>query len=82
MDMDKWLAALLHFLVMLPSAASCYYTMKNQTKYTLHRTAALCAAILLPYAFLCSCLCALLEIDANIILLRPSSCSFSHTAAP
>lgn len=69
MDMERLFSALPQFLVLLPSAASCYYTMKHQTKYTLGRTAALCSAILLPYAFLCSCLCTLLQIDANIILL-------------
>ena len=69
MDMTRWLAALPQFLVLLPSAASCYYTMKNQTRHTLRRTAALCTAVLLPYAFLCSFFCALLRIDVNIILL-------------
>ena len=69
MDMNRWLSALPHFLVFLPSAASCYYTMKNQLRHTLLKTAALCTAVLLPYAFLCSCLCALLRIDVNIILL-------------
>lgn len=69
MDMTRWLSALPRFLLLLPSAASCYYTMKNQMRYTLSRTAALCTAVLLPYAFLCSCLCALLRMDANIILL-------------
>ena len=43
--------------------------MKNQTKYTLLKTAMLCTAVLLPYAFLCSALSALLQIDVNIILL-------------
>lgn len=38
-------------------------------KYTLLKTAALCAAVLLPYAFICSALIALLGIDVNIILL-------------
>ncbi len=69
MDMDRWLSALPHFLVLLPSAASCYYTMKNQTKYTLPKTAMLCSAVLFPYAFFCSFFCALLQIDVNIILL-------------
>ena len=69
MDMDKWLSALPRFLVLLPSAASCYYTMKNQTKYTLLKTAILGTAVLLPYALLCASLCALLRTDANIILL-------------
>lgn len=67
--MDRWLPALPQFLVLLPSAASCYYTMKNQMRYTLRRTAALCLSVLLPYAFLCSFLCALLCIDVNIIFL-------------
>ena len=69
MDMNRWLSALPRFLALLPSAASCYYTMKNQMKHSLFKTAALLMAVLLPYAFLCSCLCALLRIDVNIILL-------------
>ena len=69
MDMTKWLSALPQFLVLLPSAASCYYTMKNQMKYTMLKTAALCTAVLLPYALFCSALSALLEIDVNMILL-------------
>lgn len=69
MDMTKWLSALPQFLVLLPSAASCYYTMKNQMKYTMLKTAALCTAVLLPYALFCSALSTLLEIDVNIILL-------------
>lgn len=69
MDMTKWLSALPQFLVLLPSAASCYYTMKNQMKYTMLKTAALCMAVLLPYALFCSALSALLEIDVNMILL-------------
>jgi len=69
MDMNRWPSALPQFLVLLPSAASCYYTMKNQMRYAPFRTAVLCTALLLPYAFLCSCLCAVLQIDVNIILL-------------
>lgn len=69
MDMNKWLSALLQFLMLLPSGASAYYTMKNQMKYTPRRTAALCSAILVPYAFLCSYLCTLLQVEVNVILL-------------
>lgn len=43
--------------------------MKNQLRLPLRKTAALCAAVLLPYAFLCACLCALLRLDAKLILL-------------
>lgn len=69
MDMQKWLSALPQYLVLLPSAASCYYTMKNQMRYTKLKTAALCMAVLIPYSFLCSFLCAVLRMDANILLL-------------
>lgn len=69
MDMNRWLSALPQFLILLPFAASCYYTMKNQMSHTPFKTATLCTAVLLPYALLCSCLCATLQIDANIILL-------------
>lgn len=69
MDITRWLAALLRFFVLLPSAASCYYTMKNQMRHTPLKTTALCTAVLLPYSFLCSCLCTMLHIDVNIILL-------------
>ena len=61
MDMTKLLSALPQFLVMLPSAASCYYTMKNQMRYTIFKTVLLGIAVLLPYSFFCSCLCAVLR---------------------
>lgn len=69
MNVTGWLTALPQFLVLLPSAASCYYTVKNQLKHTPLRTALLCASVLLPYAFLCSCLCAVWRIEENVILL-------------
>ena len=69
MDIERWLLALLRFLVLLPSGASCYYVMKNQMRYTILKTALLGMAVLLPYAFLCSTLSAILWIDVNIILL-------------
>jgi len=69
MNMEQWLSALLRLLVLFPSGASCYYVMKNQMKYTLRKTAALCTAVLLPYTFLCSALSALLQIDVNTIFL-------------
>lgn len=69
MDMNRWLSTLPQFLVLLPSAASCYYTMQNQMRHTPFRTAALCTAVLFPYSLLCSCLCAILRIDINVILL-------------
>lgn len=69
MDIKRWLSALPQFLVLLPSATSCYYAMKNQMKYSKLKTAALCMAVLLPYSFLCACLCTVLRMDVNILLL-------------
>lgn len=69
MDMDSFFAALPQFLVLLPSAASCYYTMKNQLKHSFPKTAALCAAVLVPYSLLASCLCAMLRLDGNALLI-------------
>ena len=69
MDMTRWLSTFPQFLVLLPSAASCCYTMRNQMRHTPFKTAVLCTAVLLPYAFLCSCFCVLLRVDVNIILL-------------
>ncbi len=68
-DIDRFLSALPQFLVLLPSAASSYYVMKNQTRHSLPRTAALGAAVLLPYSFLASWLCAVYHPEANILLL-------------
>lgn len=68
--MDKrYLSALLQFLVLLPSAASCYYTVKNQMKYSLLRTTTLCAAVLIPYSLLASYLYAALRLNVNALLL-------------
>lgn len=69
MDMNRFLSALPQFLVLLPSAASSYYVMKNQTRLSLPRTAALCAAALVPYCLLASCLCAAFRLPANVLFL-------------
>ena len=69
MDMQRWLSVLPQFLVLLPSAASCYYTMRNQMRYTLPKAAALCVAILLPYSLLCAGLSTILRINVNNLLL-------------
>ena len=68
-NMNRFLAALPQFLVLLPSAASSYYVMKNQTRHSLPRTAALGAVVLLPYSLLASCLCAMFHLEANVLLL-------------
>ena len=69
MDIKKWLLALPQFLVLLPAAVSCYFTVKNQMKYSVRMTAALCAAVLVPYSFACAWFCTAFQIDVNIIFM-------------
>ena len=69
MEINRWLSALPQFLVLLPSVASCYYTMKNQLRFTLRKTVILCVAVLLPYSILCSCFCARFGVEVRLIFL-------------
>ncbi len=69
MDFQKWLTALPRLLVLIPSAASCYYTVKNQMKYSVRKTAALCAAVLIPYSFLGAGLSVALSVQINTIVI-------------
>ncbi|MCI8506322.1 MAG: GHKL domain-containing protein [Lachnospiraceae bacterium] len=69
MDFDKWLPVQLQFFTLIPSAASCYFAVKNQMRYTWSKTAAFCLATLLPYSFLAAWITAALQIDANLLLL-------------
>lgn len=69
MDINKWLTALTRFLILLPAAASCYLPVRSRMKYSPAKTAALCAATLLPYSAAAALLHALLHININTILL-------------
>lgn len=64
-----FLSTLFQFLVLLPVAASCYLPAKNQMKYSLSKTAALCSFLLFPFIFLGTWLCKAFQIGINIILL-------------
>ncbi len=75
MDMVRLFSALPQFLVLLPAAASCYFTMRNQMRYTLPKTAMICLTAILPYSILTALLCATLHIDANLVFL-PSLVAF------
>ncbi len=50
MNRPEWMYFLPLYLVLLPSAVSCYLPMKNQMRYTPAKTAALCAAVLVPFS--------------------------------
>lgn len=69
MNFERWLSAFLQYLVLLPSAASCYFTVKDQMRYTPLKTAVLCFLILLPYSFICAWLHAASLINGNLVLL-------------
>ena len=75
MDRERLIWALPQFLVLLPSAISCYYTMKNQLRYTLPKTVLICLAAILPYSILTALLCTTFSIDANLVFL-PSLIAF------
>lgn len=69
MDMHRFLLALLRLLVLIPSAASCYLPAKGRMRFTPAKTAALCAAVLIPYSAAAAFCYGLLSIDLNMILL-------------
>jgi len=50
MNRPEWMYFLPWYLVLAPAAASCYLPMKNQLRHTPARTAAMCAAVLIPYS--------------------------------
>ena len=75
MDMERLFSVLPQFLVLLPAAASCYFTMRNQMRYTLPKTALICLTAILPYSILAAFLCATFRIDANLVFL-PSLIAF------
>lgn len=75
MDLYKWLSVLPQFLILLPGAASCYLPAQNQLKYPPGKTALLCLSVLTPYSLAASAVCALLQIDTNLVLL-PSLFAF------
>lgn len=69
MDTIRFLSTLPQFLVLIPSAASCYFAVNNRMKYTPLKTAALCLVVLLPYSFLSAWLSSALRLDTNTIFL-------------
>ena len=68
MDMHKLLSAILQALILIPGAASCYLAAKDRMKFSYAKTAAFCAAVLLPYSIAATFLHTLLSININIIL--------------
>ena len=69
MDKFIWLSALAQFFIILPSATSCYFAVKNQMKYTTKRTAIMCISVLVPYSIIVASVCTIYKINANYILM-------------
>lgn len=71
----EWLNSLIQLSVLIPSALSCYYTVKNQMKYTASKTALIFLAVIFPYSVLTALLCDVYHIDINLVFL-PSLIGF------
>lgn len=70
--MDRWLAAWLQFLTVLPAAASCYFVMKNQLRKSPAATALQCCAVLIPYTLAAAWLMTYLHLENPEAVLIPS----------
>ena len=69
MNIQEWLYTLPQYLILLPSAASCYLPMKNQLKHPPAKTAALCLAVLVPYTLIAAWAQTAFHLDSNTPLL-------------
>lgn len=69
MNIQEWLYTLPQYLILLPAAASCYLPMKNRMKYSPKKTAALCLAVLVPYALIAAWAQTAFHLDTNAPLL-------------
>lgn len=69
MNTLEWLPALTKFFILMPSAASCYFPVKNHMKYSALKTAAICITVLIPYSFLGTWINTRYGIDVNTILI-------------
>lgn len=66
--MKEWLTGLLAYLVLFPSAASCYLPVNHQLKRSPGRTAAGCLALLVPFSLAGAWAYAVLGLQFNYLL--------------
>lgn len=69
MNVEDWLHNLLQYLILFPSAASCYLPVRNQLKHSPARTAVLCLAVLVPFTLAASLVQTCLGLISNDLLL-------------
>lgn len=68
--MDRWLAAWLQLLLVIPAAVSGYLVMKNQLRFSAGRTALQAAAVLVPCSLLGAWLSTALDLrNSGVVLL-------------
>lgn len=69
MTVRTFFRTLLPFLVLFPSAASCYFSMAHQMRFPVRKTALLCGAVLVPYSLAAAYVCARYHLYTNALLL-------------
>lgn len=66
---EMWLSVWIRLLVLIPCALSCYLPAKNQMRFSMAKTAALCCAVLIPFSVVGACVMTAFEIDTNAFVL-------------
>ena len=69
MSLWEWMRNLFLYLILLPSAVSCYLPMKHQMKRTPAVTAVLCLAVLLPFSLIAAYVQMRFHLSCNSLLL-------------
>ena len=63
------LSEFLQFLVLIPSAISCYLPAKNQMKFSMTKAILLCCAVLIPFSLFGAGVSAAFHLSTNVIFL-------------
>lgn len=90
--MEKWLTLWLQYLILLPSAVSCYLVMRNQLRYTPRKTAVFAVSFLSIYTVPAAVISFISDVSPNFLILaslplflflyyRTLRCDFSKTLA-
>lgn len=68
MDIREWLKMVLPNAILFPAAVFCYLPMKNQMKYSVGKTAAMCLGVLIPYSLANGSICYVFDLSNNGLL--------------
>ena len=67
--MKEWLSAVVHLLVFIPCALSCYLPAKNHMKISMVKITALCCAVLIPFSAVGAYVLAAFELRTNAVVI-------------